>query len=64
MFLCRTIPRGEFMTRRMRCIDGLRSYILRTNPKVVIHGHQHVAKETRLEQTRVIGVYGHTLIEL
>ena len=44
--------------------DGLNAYIQRAKPKVVIHGHQHVDKETRIEGTRIIGVYGHRLIEV
>lgn len=44
--------------------DGLRSYVIRTKPKVLIHGHQHVDKESRLDGTRIIGVYGHKLIEI
>ena len=40
--------------------DGLNSYIARAKPKMLIHGHQHVARETVVAETRVIGVYGHT----
>ena len=44
--------------------DGLNTYIKRARPRVVIHGHQHVNKETLVEETRVIGVYGHRLVEV
>jgi len=44
--------------------EGLNTYIRRAKPKVVIHGHQHVDKESRLDETRVIGVYGHRMIEI
>ncbi len=44
--------------------DGLNSYIRRANPKVVVHGHQHVDRETTVAETRVIGVYGHKMIEI
>jgi len=44
--------------------EGLNTYILRAKPRLLIHGHQHVNKETQLAQTRIIGVYGHQLIEI
>lgn len=44
--------------------EGLNSYVARAKPKLLIHGHQHVTRETTVAQTRVIGVYGHTLIEI
>lgn len=44
--------------------DGLRSYILQKQPHLLIHGHQHVNIETRLKKTRIIGVYGHTMLEI
>ncbi len=43
---------------------ALTSYIERTNPILVLHGHQHVDKETQIGETTVIGVYGHRLMEL
>jgi Icc-related predicted phosphoesterase len=43
---------------------ALSDYVLRARPKILLHGHQHVNAETRLENTRIIGVYGHKLIEL
>ncbi len=44
--------------------QGLRLYIDRAKPKVLVHGHQHVSKETAVGDTRVIGVCGHKVIEL
>jgi predicted phosphodiesterase len=44
--------------------EGLNSYISRAKSKVVIHGHQHVDKETLMEGTRVIGVFGHRLLDV
>jgi Icc-related predicted phosphoesterase len=44
--------------------DGLRTYIQRAKPKIVIHGHQHLNKETKIDQTRIIGVFGHRVIEI
>ena len=44
--------------------EGLNTYIQRAKPLVVVHGHQHVDRETRLGETRVIGVHGHRLVEV
>jgi Icc-related predicted phosphoesterase len=44
--------------------DGLRSYILRTAPKVVIHGHQHLDRESQIESSNVVSVHGCKLIEI
>ena len=44
--------------------EGLNAYILRAKPKLVVHGHQHMERESLLGETRIIGVYGHKLIEV
>lgn len=44
--------------------DALSEYIRRQKPKVLIHGHQHVDSETNVDGTRVIGVYGHRMVEI
>jgi len=44
--------------------DALNAYIQRAKPRFVIHGHQHVDKETQIEGTSVLGVYGHRLVEV
>jgi uncharacterized protein len=44
--------------------DGLNEYIERAKPRLFIHGHQHVNKETLVGGTRVVGVYGHRVIEV
>lgn len=44
--------------------DALSEYIRMQKPKVLIHGHQHVNSETEVGGTRVIGVYGHRVIEI
>lgn len=38
--------------------DALNTYLARARPKALVHGHQHVDRETRAGQTKVIGVYG------
>jgi len=37
---------------------ALNSYIERSTPRLLLHGHQHQERETRVGDTRVIGVYG------
>lgn len=37
---------------------GFNSYIARNQPRLFLHGHQHVAIETMMGSTRVIGSYG------
>ena len=44
--------------------EALVEYIRRHKPKVLIHGHQHLDSETELAGTRVIGVYGHRVLEV
>jgi Icc-related predicted phosphoesterase len=44
--------------------DGLRAYMERAKPRLLIHGHQHVDRETQVGVTRVIGVYGHKVIDI
>jgi Icc-related predicted phosphoesterase len=38
--------------------DAFVSYIERTKPKLFIHGHQHVNRETLVGDTKIIGIYG------
>ena len=44
--------------------DGLLAYTERCRPRLVIHGHQHVNAEVAIGPTRIVGVYGHRLIEV
>ena len=44
--------------------EALRAYIQSARPRLLIHGHQHVDSETQLMGTKVLGVYGHRLIEV
>ena len=44
--------------------EALNAYIARAKPRLVLHGHQHVARETQTGDTKVVGVYGHRLIEV
>lgn len=44
--------------------DGVLEYIHRHQPRLLIHGHQHINIETVVGETKVIGVYGHRIIEI
>lgn len=44
--------------------SALTEYIQRQQPRLLIHGHQHQNIETQLKKTRVLGVYGHRLLEV
>jgi Icc-related predicted phosphoesterase len=43
---------------------ALNAYIGRARPRLLLHGHQHQEIETRVGETRVMGVYGWKTIEL
>ena len=44
--------------------DGLKAYVLKRKPIILIHGHQHVNMESELGDTRIISVYGYKVIEV
>ena len=44
--------------------SALNAYIERAAPRFLLHGHQHVGRESRIGNTRVIGVYGWREIEV
>lgn len=41
---------------------ALTDYIDRHQPRLVIHGHQHVNKLTQRGATQILGVYGHSIV--
>ena len=43
---------------------ALSDYVQRHSPALMIHGHQHVNRETMVGQTRVVGVYRSAVIEV
>jgi Icc-related predicted phosphoesterase len=43
--------------------DAFNRYIERTQPRLFIHGHQHICRETIANKTRVVAVYGHKRLE-
>ena len=44
--------------------DGLSAYLSRAQPKLLIHGHQHIERETIAAGIRVLAVYGCKMIEV
>ena len=44
--------------------EAFNVYINRVKPKLFLHGHQHVSSETRVGCTRVVGTFGHRIIEI
>jgi len=43
---------------------GLNQYVERVRPRLLIHGHQHLNRETLVGPTRVVGVFGWRVLEL
>ena len=66
VFIAHNSPRGVHETDPdvHQGFQALRDYLVTHSPKLLVHGHQHVNRETRIGDTRVIGVYGHALIDL
>ena len=66
IFLCHNSPLGihEREGQVHQGFNALSSYVLRTAPKLVIHGHQHLDKESQIENTRIVSVFGCKLIEI
>jgi hypothetical protein len=44
--------------------EALNDYISKAKPRLLVHGHQRVNKETEVGATQVIGVYGYRVFEL
>ncbi len=44
--------------------EAFNEYIARADPKYMFHGHQHLSAESILGRTRVVGVFGHAMIEM
>ena len=66
VLICHNSPRGihDRDDKVHFGFDALNTYIERCQPKMLIHGHQHVNTETQVGGTRVIGVYGNRLIDI
>lgn len=44
--------------------DGLGSYVARAKPALLFHGHQHVAAESVLGRTRIVGIHGYRKLSI
>ncbi len=44
--------------------SGLKAYIERMKPRLLIHGHQHLNCDTQFGGTRIVGVCGYRLMEI
>lgn len=44
--------------------DGLVNYLIEHKPQYLLHGHQHINRETQCDGTRVICVYGWREMEI
>jgi uncharacterized protein len=44
--------------------EAFNNYIRRAQPRLFLHGHQHVNRETMVGQTLVVGVYGVRTLDL
>jgi Icc-related predicted phosphoesterase len=65
VFVAHNSPRGihERDTEVHVGFDAFAGYIERAQPRLFIHGHQHVNQETQLGSTRIIGVYGQMRLD-
>lgn len=44
--------------------QALTDYLRRHAPRLLVHGHQHIRRETQVARTRVVGVFGHAFLDL
>ena len=44
--------------------QGLLDYIEKCKPKYCVHGHQHIDKVTKYLDTKVIGIYGASILDI
>ena len=42
---------------------GLTSYLRRAKPALLLHGHQHTNQESTAEGARIVGVFGHRVLD-
>ena len=44
--------------------EAFNGYIRRAQPRLFLHGHQHINQETLVGRTRVVGIYGVSMFDL
>ena len=66
VFLAHNSPRGIHDKDDLVHVgfDAFHDYIRRARPRLLLHGHHHRAVESLVEGTRILGVHGHTVVEL
>ncbi len=66
IFISHNSPRGiHDKEDGIHCgFDGLLAYIKRTQPKLLIHGHQHLKRKTQIGKTLALGVYGQRVLTM
>ena len=66
LFLAHNAPRGVHDRDDMVHVgfEAFIRYIARARPRLLVHGHQHINRETQVGATRVIGVHGHRDLEV
>ena len=66
VFVAHNSPRGihERGDEVHTGFEAFNRYLARCQPTLMVHSHQHIDRETMVGSTRVIGIYGHKLIEL
>lgn len=66
IFLSHNSPRGvhDREDEVHTGFSALNAYIERAAPRLLLHGHQHLQRETRVGRTRVVGVYGWRVMEV
>jgi len=66
VFIAHNSPRGihERDDHTHQGFDGFLAYILANQPRLFIHGHQHVNQITRIGKTEVVSVFGEMSLEI
>jgi len=66
VFVAHNSPRGIHQRDNdiHQGFDAFIEYIERTQPLYFLHGHQHFNAESMLGNTKIIGVYGETLLSI
>ncbi len=66
IFLSHNSPRGvhDREDEVHAGFNALNAYIERAAPRLLLHGHQHLERESLLGRTRVVGVFGWRVMEV
>lgn len=64
VFVAHNSPRGvhERDDEVHQGFTAFMTYIADKQPRLFVHGHQHKNAESTIEQTRIVGVYGHQFL--